>query len=119
MNQVYKQQQDAAVKQARHTPHIGDEITVHLPDERTRGTVERVISANQVIVKLVHFTTASKSHSYKKGDYVPVEYRIDGMGLKGWHEIPPDRLNAAPKDEPIRNMVAADFMTPAPKKARR
>lgn len=118
-----QRRQDYESARANHTPEIGVEITVELPDERTRARVERIISANRIIVRLSHFTTASKSHNYKKGDFVACQYRIGAMNLRGWHEIPQSQLDAAEEPEPEestqpREMIERDFMPARTRKAK-
>lgn len=117
--QDYEERQRAA-----HTPAAGAVVTINIPDEIVRATVERVISDNRIIGKIMNFTTASKSHAYKKDSFVAAEYRKGQLGIKGWYEISQDQLDAAdePKYEepptPPREMVEADFALPRTRKAK-
>lgn len=69
-----------------YEPKIGDTITLELPDERTRATVEKVVSDTAVLARLQHFTT-SKSHSYRKGDVVPCRFGMLDMTIPGWKVV--------------------------------
>ena len=66
-----------------YEPKVGDTITVEIPDERTRAVIERLISDEAAIAKLLSYTT-SKSHTYKKGDLVACRFERLGMGISGW-----------------------------------
>lgn len=89
------------VSSGRYEPKVGDMITVQLPDERTRATIEQVVSDTAAIVRLNHFTTATKSHNYRKGDLVPVRYGTLDMGLPGWKSVSEQELaQATPEPEP-------------------
>lgn len=107
-----------------HTPDIGALVTINIPDEVVRATVERVISDNRIIGKIVNFTTASKSHNYKKDSFVAAEFRKGPIGVKGWYEISQDQLDAASEPEyeepaaPPREMVEGDFALPRTRKAK-
>lgn len=78
----------------RYVPEVGNIITVELPGERTRATIERVISDEAVIAKLQTFTT-SKEHDYRKGDLVPCRFTDVGMGATGWLAISERQLDQA------------------------
>lgn len=103
------EQQESAKKRQDWTPDVGNEITINLPDEVTRGTVERIISHSRLIAKIAHFTTNNKSHPYKKGDFVAAEYRRGSMGLPGWYEISQEDLDQAAAPEPPREMQSGDL----------
>lgn len=77
-----------------YEPKAGQTITIELPDERTRAVIERVISDEAVIVKLLTFTT-SKSHNYRKGDMVPCRFQALDMGVPGWRAISDRELEDA------------------------
>lgn len=82
------------------TPHYepkeGDTITISLPDEITRGQIERVISDEAVIAKLLTFTMAvGKSHQYRKGDLVPCRFTRLGMGNMGWEAVSQREMDEA------------------------
>lgn len=89
------------VPQSNYEPKVGDIITVLLPDERTRATIEKLISNTAAIVQLNHFVTATKSHNYRKGDLVPVRYGTQDMGLPGWTAVSDKELAAATLPEPL------------------
>lgn len=76
-----------------YEPKPGDIITIELPDERTRGTVQKVISDTAVIAKLDHYTTGKGSHSYKKGDLVACKFEMLGMTVPGWRVVPQHELD--------------------------
>ncbi|HEY1806006.1 MAG TPA: hypothetical protein VGG45_16150 [Terracidiphilus sp.] len=99
-----------------YQPKIDDIITVELPDERTRGKIVKVVSPQMVIAQLEHFTTGSKSHPYKKGDFIPCRYQVgQPMNLKGWYAVPQSELDAAEEapepepDAPVREATAEDI----------
>lgn len=107
-----------------YQPKVGDIVTVELPDERTRATIEKLISDTAAIVRLNHFVTATKSHNYRKNDLVPVRYMVLDMGLMGWHSVSEKELaEATPEPEPeveidtgthtntapVREMTAGDL----------
>lgn len=69
-----------------YQPKVGDQITVQLPDERTRCTIESVVSHDACIARLNHFTT-SKSHSFRKGDMIPCRYEMLEMNQPGWRSL--------------------------------
>lgn len=77
-----------------YEPKIGDTITVELPDERTRAVIEKVISDEAAIAKLLSYTT-SKSHSYKKGDLVACRFENLSMGITGWRVMSQRELDDA------------------------
>lgn len=91
----------------QYEPKVGDVITVELPDERTRATIERLVSDSAAIVRLNHFVTATKSHNYRKGDLVPVRYGLLDMGLTGWHSVSERELAEATPPEPEAEPVIA------------
>lgn len=72
---------------ANYIPKVGDTITIELPDERTRGTIEKVISDTAVIAQLQHFTTAKLSHNYRKDDLVPCRFGKLSMNMSGWRAV--------------------------------
>jgi len=86
-------------------PQVGQLITVNLPDERTRAEVVQVISETGCLAKIAQFTTAAKSHSYRKGDIVAVQMRKDGMGQQGWTAI--EERPTAPRPETIASLADA------------
>jgi hypothetical protein len=72
----------------RYQPKVGDAITIALPDEVTRGVIERVISEEAVIASLsTYLTGAGKSHQYRKGDLVPCRFDNVGMNQRGWRAV--------------------------------
>lgn len=79
---------------ANYVPKVGDVITLELPDERTRATIERVVSHDAAIAKLNTFTT-SKSHSYRKGDLVACRFEVLGMNVRGWRAMSDRELSDA------------------------
>ena len=90
---------------AEYVPKEGDVITVYLPDERTRATIERVISDTAVIAKIMQYTTAKISHSYKKGDLVACQFEPQNMNQMGWRAVSERELEestpAPPPPEPV------------------
>ena len=87
-------------------PQVGQQITIDLPDERTRAEVVKVISDSACLAKIMQFTTASKSHPYHKDDIVAVQYKRDGMGLNAWIAI--EERPAAPSAETVAALADAD-----------
>jgi len=77
-----------------YEPKVGETITLELPDERTRATIEKVISDEAAIARLLTYTT-SKSHSYKKGDLVACRFERLGMGVPGWRAMSQRELDEA------------------------
>lgn len=77
-----------------YEPKVGDTITVELPDERTRATVEKVISDTAVIARLQHYMT-SKSHNYKKDELIACRFETLSMGINGWRVMSERELDAA------------------------
>lgn len=75
-----------AMDGTQYEPKVGDQITVELPDERTRCTIKSVISPIACVAELNHFTT-SKSHNFRKGDLVPCRYEMLGMNQPGWRSL--------------------------------
>lgn len=105
---------------SRHEPQAGETITVDLPDERTRATIEKVLSRTAVIAKIDTFTTGNpKSHTYKRGDLIACRFTEVGMNLSGWKVVGERELSEAgkpaePKAEPeaepaMREMVEGDL----------
>lgn len=80
-------------------PIVGQLITVELPDERTRAEVVKVISETAVLAKISQFTTASKSHSYKKDDVVGAQMKKSNLGQMAWVAV--DERPSAPRPETI------------------
>lgn len=78
-----------------YMPKIGDQITISLPDEKTRGTIEKVISPEAVIAKLTQFTTAKTSHPYRKDDLIACKLRVDALNQRNWQVVPQRELEAA------------------------
>ena len=70
----------------------GQTVTVELPDERTRAEILSVVSASAFIGRISQFTTASKSHSYKKGDTIAVQQRPGAFGQTVWQAVPESEL---------------------------
>lgn len=68
-------------------PEIGQAITVELPDERTRAEIVKVVSDSAVLARIIQFTTAYKSHPYKKGDTIGAQLKKTGMGQMAWIAI--------------------------------
>lgn len=80
----------------RYEPKVGDAITISVPDEVTRGVIERVISPDAVIASLSTFLTGSgKSHQYRKGDLVPCRFDEIGMNQRGWKAVSQRELDEA------------------------
>lgn len=98
---------------ARYVPKIGETITINLPDELTRGTIERVISDDAVIATLQHFTTARTSHNYRKGDLVPCRFEKLGMGIPGWRAVSDREMDDAAAAQAAKQTKA---VKPAAKK---
>lgn len=80
---------------ANYIPKVGDTITIELPDERTRGTIEKVISDTAVIARLQHFTTAKLSHNYRKDDLVPCKFERLSMNVPGWRAVSEREMDEA------------------------
>lgn len=76
-----------AMRSGAYEPKEGDIITVELPDERTRATIERVISNTACIAKIMQYTTGNKSHSYRKGDLIPCRFEILDLNQPGWRAV--------------------------------
>lgn len=77
-----------------YEPKVGDTITIELPDERTRATIEKVISDTAVIAKLLTYTS-SKSHAYRKDDLVACKFEMLNMTVPGWRAMSQRELDAA------------------------
>lgn len=77
-----------------YQPKVGDEITVEVPDERTRAVIESLVSDTHCIARLLRYPV-SKSHNYKKGDLVPCKHETLGMGVAGWRVISQRELDEA------------------------
>lgn len=75
-----------AMSGPEYDPKVGDQITVQLPDERTRCTIKSVISPVACVAELNHFTT-SKSHNFRKGDLIPCRYEMLEMNQLGWRSL--------------------------------
>lgn len=88
-----------AMKGSRYEPKVGDTITVELPDERARATIEGLVSDTAVTARLLNFPV-SRSHNYKKGDLIACRLRKSNIGINGWHVVPERELQAA--QEPKR-----------------
>lgn len=84
-----------------YEPKVGDTITVELPDERTRAVIEKVISDEAAIARLLHYTT-SKSHSYKKGDLIACRFEMLGMSIPGWRAMSERELDDAESAGPSK-----------------
>jgi hypothetical protein len=99
-------------RNTHYEPKLGDVVTVLLPDERTRATIEKLVSDTACIVRLNHFVTATKSHNYRKGDLVPCRYGVQDMGLPGWTAVSAKELEEAtpPPDEPADEEGTPDVM---------
>lgn len=95
-------------------PKVGDQITIDLPDERTRGEIVKVVSTTAVIAKLLTFLTASRSHSYRKGDIVPCLYAQVGMNQNGWRAVSEREMEAAARAQEEAERVAAQEQAQAP-----
>ena len=103
-----------------YIPKVGDSITIELPDERTRGVVESVVSDTAVIAKLATFTT-SKSHNYRKGDMVPCRFGMLDMTIPGWRVVSRRELDEsaeAAESEKRSRGLALDVARKAEKKAK-
>lgn len=83
-----------AMSTSHYEPKVGDTITIDMPGERTRATIERVISDEAVIARLQHFTT-SREHGYRKDDLVPCRFTTLDMGVPGWRAISETELGSA------------------------
>lgn len=108
-----------------YAPQIDDTITLELPDERTRARIVRLVSKSAAIAELLSFTTAGKSHNYKKGDMVPCCFRRTPSGLMGWVAINEKELEASkkpeevpPEPELIREATHADIFGKAERKSK-
>lgn len=103
------------MRPTHYEPKVGDTITVELPDERTRATVERVISDEAVIAKIASFTTNNKSHNYKRHDLIACRFGGTSMNARGWKVVSDQELREPPAPEPElvetaeREMVAGDL----------
>lgn len=84
-----------------YEPKVGETITVELPDERTRATIERVISNTAVLARLLTFTT-SKSHSYRKDELVACRFEMLGMTIPGWRVMSQRQLDDADAEQKKR-----------------
>lgn len=89
-----------------YEPKIGDTITIQLPDEFTRGEIERVISDLAVIAKLKTFTTARASHNYRKDDLVPCRFEKLSMNNSGWRAISEREMEEAAEEQNRRRSEA-------------
>ena len=87
-------------------PEVGQLITVELPDERTRAEIIKVISETAVLAKISQFTTASKSHPYKKGDVVGAQLKPGNLGQIAWIAV--DERPTVPRPETIAALGEAD-----------
>jgi len=94
-----------------YQPRIDDVITLQLPDEMTRARIERLYSKTPGLARLEHYTTNSKSHSYRKGDLVPCRYGRAKMGLNGWTAISEKELEDAAVPEEVPHESSGREMT--------
>lgn len=104
---VQRRQDWEARNRPQYDPHVDEMVTLNLPDEVTRAKIVKVISPTRIVAKIMQYTTANKSHNYKKDNYVAAEYRMGDMNLKGWYVISEDALDRmqearyeAPEPEP-------------------
>lgn len=86
---------------SEYTPQIDDVVTVSLPGEVTRARIVKLVSRTAAIVQLIGFTTATKSHDYRKDDLVPVQYGKTNMNLMGWRAVSEKELAQAAKPEEV------------------
>lgn len=107
-----------------YMPKIDDVITINLPDELTRGRIDRLVSKTLAIAELMNFTTG-KTHGYRKGSMVPVRFARGSMGLPGWTVVSEEELqrDAKPEEVPpekheVRSMTHADIFGPAERKSK-
>lgn len=79
---------------SRYAPRPGDSIVVELPGERTRATIEEVVSDDMVLVTLQN-TFSNKNHSYKANEsLIPVVRRRNALG-EFWEDVDERYLEAA------------------------
>lgn len=62
-----------------HVPEVGSKLSVTLPGETTRSTVEEVLDPRTLVVKLDVMEPMAKSHGFRFNDRVVVVYRL-GIG---------------------------------------
>ncbi len=79
-------------------PKEGDFLNIQLPQELIRSVVQRVIDDDTVIVALTVNTPIAKTHSYKRGDFVPAK-RQRGMLGEVWAAVDERQLAAAADEE--------------------
>lgn len=78
---------------AHYQPKEGDTITIELPDERTRGTIVKVVSDETVVAKLIQYLTSRGT--YRKDDLVPCRFERLGMNVPGWRAVSQRELDDA------------------------
>ncbi len=69
---------------AVHTPEVGSKLSVTLPREITRATVEEVLDPRTLVVKLDVMEPMAKSHNYQFNDRIVVVRRKGLGGLPYW-----------------------------------
>ncbi len=67
-----------------HIPEVGSKLTVNLPRESTRATVEEILDPSSLIVKLDVMEPMAKSHGYYFGDRIIVVRRVGLGNLPYW-----------------------------------
>lgn len=85
----------------RYEPHVGEEITIELPDERTRASIESVVSPTHCLARLLRYPV-SKSHQYRKGDLIACKHETLGMGISGWRVMSQRELDEADAEHKAR-----------------
>ncbi len=63
-----------------YQPQVDSILTVSLPDETVRARVAKIVNKNMVMVELIGAPpNHAKSHTFRKGDFVPVERESGGL----------------------------------------
>lgn len=66
------------------TPGVGAKLTITLPGEQTRATVEEVLDPRTLVVKLDVMEPMAKSHGFHRNDRVVVVRRSGLGGIPYW-----------------------------------
>jgi hypothetical protein len=67
-----------------HIPEVGSKLTINLPRESTRATVEEILTPSSLVVKLDVMEPMAKSHGYYFNDRVVVSRRVGLGNLPQW-----------------------------------
>lgn len=75
------------------TPEIDEILTVTVPGERLRASVEKVVRNNQIICK-IHNVPQMKDHRLRQGDLIAVKNARNAMGVPEWIMVKDEELRS-------------------------